>query len=88
MTTATADHVSAVIAALFALTLGYAALCALSPRGRCRRCRGFGFKTRTDRRGRTVRGRNCRRCKGAGARVRIGRLLWDLAARTRNHGTR
>ncbi|MEY9845771.1 DnaJ-class molecular chaperone [Streptacidiphilus sp. BW17] len=82
-----ADHISAVLVVFFALTTGYALLCAVSPLGRCRRCRGFGFKTRTDRRGRIVRGRNCRRCKGAGRRLRTGRRIYDLAVRLRNEGT-
>lgn len=57
----------------------YAALCALSPRGRCRKCGGFGFATKTDRKGRTRRGKTCRRCHGDGARTRIGRRLLNAA---------
>ena len=63
-----------VLLALAAAAL-YAALCALSPRGRCRTCGGFGFATKTDRKERTRRGKTCRRCHGDGARPRLGRRL-------------
>lgn len=71
-----------------AVTIGsYAALCALSPYGVCRRCGGFGFKVRQNRRGRIVRGRQCRRCKGYGQRLRLGRALYNAAARLRREGS-
>ncbi|WUT76334.1 hypothetical protein OG896_19490 [Streptomyces sp. NBC_00669] len=66
----------------------YAALCAASPLGVCRRCGGFGFKVRQNRRGRIVRGRECRRCRGYGQRVRVGRHLYNVATRLRREGTR
>ncbi|MFY1593074.1 hypothetical protein [Micromonospora sp. WMMD737] len=56
--------------------LGYATwyliLCAASPWGRCRRCRGARFH-------RTSIGtrRDCTRCDGTGIRVRAGRRLLD-----------
>jgi hypothetical protein len=66
----------------------YAALCAASPLGVCRRCGGFGFKVRQNRRGRIVRGRECRRCRGYGQRVRVGRHLYNVATRLHREGTR
>jgi hypothetical protein len=72
--------VNFVLAVLLIVASLYAVLCTASPNGPCRTCRGFGFKTRTDRKGRTHRGRNCRRCKGHGTRTRIGRRLFDLTA--------
>ncbi|PYC80489.1 hypothetical protein C7C46_12345 [Streptomyces tateyamensis] len=76
------------IALTSAVTLGYAALCAASPFGNCRKCRGFGYAVRTDRNGRPKRGRTCRRCRGIGKRIRIGRHLYNLAHRTWRAGTR
>ncbi|WP_405583943.1 hypothetical protein [Streptomyces sp. NBC_01190] len=76
---------TAIPLALIAI-LGYAALCALSPLGVCRRCGGFGFKVKHNRRGRLVRGRNCRRCRGYGQRVRVGRHLYNLATRLHREG--
>jgi hypothetical protein len=84
--TTAADLISAVLTAVFFLCTGYAALCAAFPLGRCHRCRGFGFKVRTNRRGRVRRGRRCRRCKGAGRRIRAGRRLFDLVVRLRAEG--
>ncbi|WP_335971621.1 hypothetical protein [Streptomyces sp. CA2R106] len=63
-------------------------LCAASPLGVCRRCGGFGFKVRQNRRGRIVRGRECRRCRGYGQRVRVGRHLYNVATRLHREGTR
>ncbi|GGQ12313.1 hypothetical protein [Streptomyces roseolilacinus] len=79
--------------ALASLTLllilaGYALLCAASPFGICRKCRGFGFATHTDRKGRPTRGKRCRRCKGHGKRVRAGRRLLTTARATHHTGTR
>lgn len=70
------------------ITLCYAALCAVSPFGNCRRCRGFGFHLRHTRRGRLVRGRDCRRCRGYGRRIRVGRHLYNVLAGLRREGTR
>jgi hypothetical protein len=79
--------VLAAIACLLAVTLCYAALCAGSPFGRCRKCHGFGFATTTDRKGRPRRGKDCRRCKATGYRIRIGRHLYNLAAALHRDGT-
>ncbi|WP_399088179.1 hypothetical protein ACGH2B_12925 [Streptomyces sp. BBFR2] len=76
-------------ATLFTIvTLGYLALCAVSPFGNCRKCRGFGFYMKTDRRGRPRPGRTCRRCHGDRKRIRVGRHLYNAAARTHRDGTR
>lgn len=77
------------ILALVLLTLCYAALCAKSPYGVCRKCRGWGSKVRVSRfSGRLKRGRACRRCRGYGRRLRIGRRLHNAVARLRRDGTR
>ncbi|QTA31545.1 hypothetical protein [Streptomyces sp. CA-256286] len=70
------------------VTLGYASLCAASPFGNCRKCRGWGFAMKTDRKGRAKRGKDCRRCKATGKRIRIGRHLYNVAARLHRDGTR
>ncbi|MFJ3081689.1 hypothetical protein ACIPJG_18295 [Streptomyces halstedii] len=70
------------------ITLSYASLCAASPFGNCRRCRGWGFAMKTDRKGRAKRGKDCRRCKATGKRIRIGRHLYNVAARLHRNGTR
>jgi type II secretory ATPase GspE/PulE/Tfp pilus assembly ATPase PilB-like protein len=80
--------VTFVLAVLLIAASLYAVLCTASPNGPCRTCRGFGFKTRTDRKGRTHRGRTCRRCKGHGTRTRIGRRLFDLTATPERDQTR
>jgi hypothetical protein len=69
------------IPGLLFITLGYAAVCALSPFGDCRKCRGFGYKLTTNRRGKLKRGKHCRRCDGHGKRVRAGRWIYNHAAR-------
>ncbi|WP_026004325.1 hypothetical protein [Streptomyces sp. AA1529] len=79
--------VVAAIPGLLFLTLCYAVLCAVSPFGNCRKCRGFGFQLTTDRRGRLKRGKHCRRCDGHGKRIRTGRWLYNRAARLRQNGT-
>ncbi|MGC0317523.1 hypothetical protein [Kitasatospora acidiphila] len=76
------------LAAALLVGLGYAALCAAQPFGDCRKCKGIGFKTRTDRKGRIKRGRDCRRCHSVGKRIRVGRHLYNLAHRTWRTGTR
>ncbi|MFV2117048.1 hypothetical protein ACE14D_00755 [Streptomyces sp. Act-28] len=73
---------------LIAYLVGYALLCAASPFGTCRMCRGFGFATDTDRKGRPKRGKRCRRCRGHGRRVRTGRRLLTTARAPHHAGTR
>lgn len=75
-------------ALLMFLTLSYVSLCAASPFGNCRKCRGWGFAMKTDRKGRAKRGKDCRRCKATGKRIRIGRHLYNTAARLHRDGTR
>lgn len=75
-------------APLLVVTLSYASLCATSPFGNCRKCRGWGFAMKTDRKGRTKRGKDCRRCKATGKRIRVGRHLYNVAARLHRDGTR
>lgn len=48
----------------------------------------WGFATKTDRKGRAKRGKDCRRCKATGKRIRIGRHLFNVAARLHRDGTR
>lgn len=73
---------------LILITLGYASLCAVSPFGHCRKCKGWGHKIHTDRRGRVRPGRVCRRCKGDRYRIRIGRLIYNrIAAEYRSRDT-
>ncbi|MFE3371670.1 hypothetical protein ACFXOK_18950 [Streptomyces sp. NPDC059173] len=75
-------------ALLLLVTLCYASLCVASLFGDCRKCRGWGFATKTDRKGRAKRGKDCRRCKATGKRIRIGRHLYNVAARLHRDGTR
>lgn len=75
------------IACLFTITLGYVGLCATSPFGDCRRCRGMGHELKTDRKGRLKRGKDCRRCKATGKRIRAGRWLYNRWARIYGAGT-
>ncbi|MFD6415005.1 hypothetical protein [Streptomyces sp. NPDC060194] len=76
------------IACLFSLTLCYGSLCAVSPFGGCRKCRGFGYALKKSRRGRLRPGKTCRRCRGNRKRIRVGRRLYNIAARTHRDGTR
>jgi hypothetical protein len=76
------------IACLLAITFGYSGLCATSPFGPCRKCRGWGFEMKTDRKGRLKRGKDCRRCQATGRRIRVGRHLYNVAARLHRDGTR
>ncbi|WP_328769860.1 hypothetical protein [Streptomyces sp. NBC_00286] len=71
----------------FGVTLCYVAVCAASPFGPCRKCRGWGFRMKTDRKGRLKRGKDCRRCRATGKRVRVGRHLYNLWLRTYRAGT-
>ncbi|MFF3588369.1 hypothetical protein ACFYYI_14540 [Streptomyces sp. NPDC002387] len=75
------------VACLFAVTFGYAGMCAASPFGTCRKCHGFGFAMETDRKGRPKRGKSCRRCKATGKRIRAGRWLFNRAQRIYREGT-
>ncbi|MDX2727690.1 hypothetical protein [Streptomyces sp. PA03-2a] len=75
-------------ALLLFVTLSYASLCAASPFGSCRKCHGWGFAIKTDRKGRAKRGKDCRRCKATGKRIRVGRHLYNVAARLHRDGTR
>ncbi|MGY1500776.1 hypothetical protein ACW4TU_30065 [Streptomyces sp. QTS52] len=75
------------VACLLTVTLGYSGLCAASPFGDCRKCRGMGHALKTDRKGRLKRGKPCRRCKGHGKRIRVGRWLYNRAARIYRTGT-
>ncbi|MCB5177799.1 hypothetical protein [Streptomyces antimicrobicus] len=76
------------LACLLAVTFGYIGLCAVSPFGDCRKCRGFGFALTHDRKGRPKRGKHCRRCDGHGKRIRVGRWLYNRAVRIHRAGTR
>lgn len=78
----------AVVFWLIIITLGYAALCAGAPFGRCRRCRGFGFLIHKARSGRLIRGKNCRRCGASGIRLRLGRRAWNFWARAHRDSNR
>ena len=69
---------------LAAVTLCYAAVCAASPFGICRRCAGRG-RLGT---GRGLRSRACRRCDATGIRIRFGRRLFNDLARVHRDGTR
>ncbi|RSS80723.1 hypothetical protein [Streptomyces sp. WAC06614] len=75
------------ITLLLAVTFCYGGLCAVSPFGTCRKCRGFGFALTTDRKGRLKRGKHCRRCDGHGKRIRTGRWLYNRAVRIHRAGT-
>ncbi|MCX5608250.1 hypothetical protein OHB39_11825 [Streptomyces sp. NBC_00047] len=69
-------------------TLSYSTLCVASPFGTCRKCRGFGYLTRTDRKGRLKHGKDCRRCHTTGKRIRIGRWIYNRAVHVHRAGTR
>ncbi|NEA59503.1 hypothetical protein G3I60_36420 [Streptomyces sp. SID13666] len=75
-------------ACLLIITLCYASLCAASPFGNCRKCKGFGYALKTDRRGRPKPGKTCRRCRGDRKRIRVGRHLFNVAMRLHHDGTR
>ncbi|MFF0084611.1 hypothetical protein ACFYR1_33585 [Streptomyces canus] len=76
------------VVCLLAVTLGYSVKCWLSPFGDCRTCHGMGHDFKTDRKGHTKRGRDCRRCDATGKRIRVGRWIYNRAARTYRAGTR
>lgn len=70
------------LGALLTLTAAlYALACWVSPFARCRWCRGFGERIRTDRHGRPKAGRPCRHCRGTGRRLRYGHRARNLARR-------
>lgn len=69
-------RLACVLAAIGGLA-AYPLSCWLWPYTRCGRCKGSGKKARKD--GRVWR--NCRRCRGDGKRLRIGRQLFNWAAR-------
>ncbi|MER5713531.1 hypothetical protein [Streptomyces sp. NPDC002122] len=73
---------------LLATLTGYALLCAASPFGTCRKCRGLGYKTVLDRKGRPKRDKPCRRCKSHGKRLRVGRRLHNHSRAIHRAGTR
>ncbi|MFC5029965.1 hypothetical protein ACQFX6_28130 [Streptomyces sp. DSM 41987] len=75
------------IALILLFTLGYAALCAAQPFGRCRKCHGLGFQLTHTRGGKPKRGKHCRRCHGHGIRIRTGRHLFNAFTRTRRAAT-
>lgn len=73
---------------LLFVTISYIGMCAASPFGNCRKCRGWGFATKTNRKGQTRRGRDCRRCKATGKRIRVGRWAYNRLSRIHRAGTR
>ncbi|MER7576847.1 hypothetical protein [Streptomyces sp. NPDC126514] len=75
------------ITLLLEITLCYVAVCAASPFGDCRKCRGMGHALKTDRKGRMKRGKDCRRCKATGKRIRTGRWLYNRWAHIYRAGT-
>ncbi|MET9534690.1 hypothetical protein ABZY02_29720 [Streptomyces sp. NPDC006649] len=68
--------------AILVILAGYAALCAISPFGPCRKCSGTGL--RELRKGAKV----CRRCHGRRRRLRVGRRAFNAGHRTHAAGTR
>ncbi|UYB41698.1 hypothetical protein SLV14_004487 [Streptomyces sp. Je 1-4] len=81
-------RISLAITCLAVVTLCYVALCAVSPFGDCRKCKGFGYALKKDRRGRLRPGKTCRRCHGDRKRIRVGRHLFNVAMRLHRDGTR
>ncbi|MCT9087329.1 hypothetical protein N4G70_00420 [Streptomyces sp. ASQP_92] len=73
-------------ACLLIVTLGYASLCASSPFGDCRKCKGFGYALKKNRRGQLKPGKTCRRCRGERKRIRTGRHLYNLWLRIYREG--
>ncbi|GAB3862898.1 hypothetical protein ACFPIJ_55190 [Dactylosporangium cerinum] len=71
---------SAVTAAALA---AYALACWIAPFGRCQGCKGTGTRQTFL----THRYRPCRWCRGAGLRLRIGRRLYNFAARIHHDAT-
>ncbi|MDJ0463644.1 hypothetical protein [Streptomyces sp. H27-C3] len=75
------------IACLLIITLGYVSLCASSPFGDCRKCKGFGYALKKNRRGQLRPGKTCRRCRGERKRIRVGRHLYNIWLRLYRDGT-
>ncbi|KUL80494.1 MULTISPECIES: hypothetical protein [unclassified Streptomyces] len=75
------------ITLMLGATLCYVAVCAASPFGNCRKCRGMGHALKHDRKGRLKRGKDCRRCHATGKRIRVGRWLYNRWARIFRAGT-
>ncbi|MFF3214027.1 hypothetical protein ACFYYB_25540 [Streptomyces sp. NPDC002886] len=75
-------------ALILLFTLSYTATCMVSPFGNCRKCRGFGYLVKTDRKGNAKRGKDCRRCHTTGKRIRVGRWIYNRAIRVHHAGTR
>jgi hypothetical protein len=75
------------ITLILGVTFCYVGVCASSPFGNCRKCRGMGHALKTDRKGRLKRGKDCRRCKATGKRIRVGRWLYNRWARIYRAGT-
>lgn len=75
---------AAAFLALLVWALGYAAACAASPFGRCRRCDGHGKTIKPN--GRVKRW--CRHCDGTGLRLRWGRRAFNYLRRLRREATR
>ncbi|MFD9049827.1 hypothetical protein [Streptomyces zaomyceticus] len=73
---------------LLATFAGYTLLCAASPFGTCRKCKGFGGTVVLDRKGHPKKGKRCRRCKGHGKRLRGGRRLANHSRAIHRAGTR
>ncbi|NGO76773.1 hypothetical protein G6045_14015 [Streptomyces sp. YC504] len=69
------------IALLAFITGCYCLMCAISPFGTCRKCRGMGGLVKTTIFGRIKASKNCPRCKGHGKRIRVGRWIYNRAAR-------
>ncbi|AYG80130.1 hypothetical protein DWB77_02256 [Streptomyces hundungensis] len=69
--------------ALLLTLAGYAALCAISPFARCRKCQGSGLRPS---RGRSLK--PCRRCRGHRYRLRTGRRLLNTGRDIHHTGTR
>lgn len=72
----------------------YAALCAWSPLGRCRACRGRMVHARRGPKvlrwwlDKTRGAKLCRRCDATGRRIRIGRRAYDHLRRLQRAGNR
>jgi hypothetical protein len=66
-----------IIGLILATLVGYAALCAVSPFGYCRKCSGTGLRELRK------RSKLCRRCRGTRRRLRVGRRLFHAGQRGR-----
>jgi hypothetical protein len=75
--------VTAIVLAIAAAALAYAAACATLPFARCRRCAGAGVRMGKTRVLRRAVAKPCRRCGASGKRLRLGRRVWNRFARIR-----